>query len=127
MTEIRGDHDPLCFPAIRDVRIGDWGPSCFTCQVIHIARQQGHDGWYNQPSMWQEGYYQAVDDILKRVGALDLGAPGMVMTVMQGHYIREDAVIAAIKECPHEWNWYENEDTDNKPRWYCIRCGKDKS
>jgi hypothetical protein len=34
---------------------------------------------------------------VRRVEALDLGAPGMVMTVMQGHYLREDAVIAAIK------------------------------
>ena len=37
-TPIRGEHDPLCFPAIRDVRMGDWGPSCFTCQVIGMAR-----------------------------------------------------------------------------------------
>lgn len=37
-TPIRGEHDPLCFPAIRDVRVGDWGPSCFTCQVIGMAR-----------------------------------------------------------------------------------------
>lgn len=39
-TPIQGEHDPLCFPAIRDVRVGDWGPSCFTCEVIAIARQQ---------------------------------------------------------------------------------------
>jgi len=38
---IQVHHDPLCFPAIRDVRVGDWGPSCFTCQVIGMAREQG--------------------------------------------------------------------------------------
>jgi nitroreductase len=31
------------------------------------------------------------------VEGLDLGAPGMVLTMMTGHYLREDAVIAAIK------------------------------
>ena len=38
---IQGEHHPLCFPSIRDVRIGDWGPSCFTCQVLGIAYEQG--------------------------------------------------------------------------------------
>lgn len=41
--EIQGEHDPLCFPAIRDVRIGDWGPSCFTCEVLGMAEQRGRE------------------------------------------------------------------------------------
>jgi hypothetical protein len=86
-----------------------------------MARQQGHDGWYNQPSMWQEGYYRATKEILQRVEDLLHDEPcdcyGCRALVK---------AVAAIIECPHVWNWYENEDTGNKPRWYCIRCGKDK-
>ncbi len=40
-NEIQGEHDPLCFPAIRDIRVGDWGPMCFTCTVLGMAREQG--------------------------------------------------------------------------------------
>lgn len=40
MTDIQGDHHSLCFPAIRDVRIGDWGPTCFTCVVLGLAEQR---------------------------------------------------------------------------------------
>jgi hypothetical protein len=40
-----------------------------------------------------------------------------------------ERTVAAIKgddACSHEWNWYENEDTGGKARWYCLRCGEDR-
>jgi hypothetical protein len=34
---IQGEHHKFCFPAIRDVRQGDWGTNCFTCAVLGMA------------------------------------------------------------------------------------------
>lgn len=38
--KVQGGHHPLCFPSIRDVRIGDWGPTCFTCQVLAVCEER---------------------------------------------------------------------------------------
>lgn len=39
---IQGEHHKFCFPAIRDVRVGDWGTNCFTCQVLSIVDYEGY-------------------------------------------------------------------------------------
>ena len=34
-------HDPLCFPAIRDLRSAMGVPSCFTCMTLRMAEDRG--------------------------------------------------------------------------------------
>lgn len=79
---IQGEHDPLCFSAIRDVRVGDWGPSCFTCEVIGIARQQATEAAAQRvealipdnPSGFGGMYAAAIEDALSALRALQKGA-----------------------------------------------------
>jgi hypothetical protein len=53
--EIQGEHHPLCFEAIRDVRVGDWGPTCFTCQVLRIVEERERAKYVNPDCAWGEG------------------------------------------------------------------------